>query len=108
MILQDIKETKRYRHTVGESDNVNTVYHPTNTVCGGIKIHLKNAKSTHILFIFWTDKEYSKIPLNFIIGHYLSKRYHKTVKHYLINCNQEALTNTGTPLLKSHKNLYRV
>ena len=35
MILQDIKETKRYRHTFGRSDNVKTVYPPTNTVCGG-------------------------------------------------------------------------
>ena len=39
MILQDIKETKRYGHTVGQSDghsdNVKTVYPPTNTVCGG-------------------------------------------------------------------------
>ena len=39
MILQDIKETKRYRHTDGRlfvwSDNVKTVYPPTNKVCGG-------------------------------------------------------------------------
>ena len=39
MILQDIKETKRYGRTVGLSfvrtDNVKTVYPPTNTVCGG-------------------------------------------------------------------------
>ena len=39
MILQDIKETKRYGHTVGRqdglSDNMKTVYPPTNTVCGG-------------------------------------------------------------------------
>ena len=43
IILQDIKETKRYGHTVGRtdrrtdehSDNVKTVYPPTNTVCGG-------------------------------------------------------------------------
>ena len=43
MILQDIKETKRYGHTFGRSDvrtdgrtdNVKTVYPPTNTVCGG-------------------------------------------------------------------------
>ena len=43
MILQDIKETKRYGHTVGPSDgrsvgrtdNVKTVYPPTNIVCGG-------------------------------------------------------------------------
>ena len=35
MILEVIKETKRYGHTVGRSDNVKTVYPPTNTVCGG-------------------------------------------------------------------------
>ena len=42
MILKVIKETKRYGHTVGrtdglsggQSDNVKTVYPPTNTVCG--------------------------------------------------------------------------
>ena len=39
MILEVIKKTKRYGHTdgpsVGRSDNVKTVYPPTNTVCGG-------------------------------------------------------------------------
>ena len=39
MILQDIKETKRYGRTVGLSfgrtDNVKTVHPPTNIVCGG-------------------------------------------------------------------------
>ena len=40
MILQDIKETKCHGHThththkVGRTDNVKTVYPPTNTVCG--------------------------------------------------------------------------
>ena len=37
--LQDIKKTKRYGHTFVRSDrrtdNVKTVYPPTNTVCGG-------------------------------------------------------------------------
>ena len=45
MILEVIKETKRYGHTdgrsvgrsVGRSDNVKTVFPPTNTVCGGYK-----------------------------------------------------------------------
>ena len=37
MILQDIKERKRYGHTVDRSDNLKTVYPPTNTVCGGYK-----------------------------------------------------------------------
>ena len=44
--LQDIKETKRPTHTFVHSfvrsfrrtDNVKTVYPPTNTVCGGITI----------------------------------------------------------------------
>ena len=61
MILQDIKETKRYGHkdgrsfvrSVGRSDNVKTVYPPTNKVCGGYNnifcmvfaIYLDNAKS---------------------------------------------------------------
>ena len=44
MLLQDIKETKRYGHTFvrsfvrsfGRTDNVKGVYPPTNTVCGGI------------------------------------------------------------------------
>ena len=43
MLLQDIKETKRHGHTFvssfvllfGRTDNVKTVYPPTNTVCGG-------------------------------------------------------------------------
>ena len=43
MIREVIKETKRYGHTFGRtvvrsfgrSDNVKTVYPPTNTVCGG-------------------------------------------------------------------------
>ena len=39
MILQDMKETKCYGHTLGRSvgrtDNMKTVYPPTNTVCGG-------------------------------------------------------------------------
>ena len=41
MTLQDIKETKPYRHIFvrsdGRMDNVKTVYPPTNTVCGGYK-----------------------------------------------------------------------
>ena len=39
MTLKDIKETKRYGRTDGRTDgwtdNVKTVYPPTNTVCGG-------------------------------------------------------------------------
>ena len=39
MLLQDNKETKRFGHTFvrsdGRTDNVKTVYPPTNTVWGG-------------------------------------------------------------------------
>ena len=46
--LKDIKETKRY----GRTDNVKTVYPPTNTVCGGYKngnFRIKTAKSFVVL-----------------------------------------------------------
>ena len=50
MILEVIKETKLYGHTfvrtVVRTDNVKTVYPPTNTVCGGINI-AKSEKSSH-------------------------------------------------------------
>ena len=35
--LKDIKKTKRYGRTDARTDNVKTVYPPTNTVCGGYK-----------------------------------------------------------------------
>ena len=35
--LEDIKKTKRYGRTDAQTDNVKTVYPPTNTVCGGYK-----------------------------------------------------------------------
>ena len=51
MVLQDIKETKRYGHTdgrsVGRSDNLKTVYPPTNKVCGGY-----NDVNRYIVFMF--------------------------------------------------------
>ena len=51
MSLEDIKETKCYGHTFfrlfvssfGRTDNLKTVYPPTNTVCGGYSI-IKNNK----------------------------------------------------------------
>ena len=53
MTLQDIKETKRYGHTFVRSfvrtDNVKTVYPPTNTVCGGYK----NIKILWLIFMFY-------------------------------------------------------
>ena len=40
--LKDIKKTKRYGRTDGWTDNVKTVYPPTNTVCVGYKYcHLR-------------------------------------------------------------------
>ena len=41
MILEVIKKTKCYGHTDGRSDNVKTVYPPTNTVCGGYNKFIK-------------------------------------------------------------------
>ena len=35
MILEVINETKCYGYTDGRSDNVKTVFPPTNKVCGG-------------------------------------------------------------------------
>ena len=35
--FQDIKETKRHGHTFVLTDNMKTVFPPTNTVCGGYK-----------------------------------------------------------------------
>ena len=53
MILELIKETKRYGHTDGRSDNVKTVHPPTNTVCVGYKetqnvIFSNNAVLNHL------------------------------------------------------------
>ena len=49
MNLKDIKETKRYGRLDGwadgrRTDNVKTVYPPTNTVCGGIIISNDRSK----------------------------------------------------------------
>ena len=58
MILQDIKETKRYGHTDGQTDgrtdNVITVYPPTNTVCGGYKNQIERATDKLLLSFFHT------------------------------------------------------
>ena len=52
MILEVIKETKRYGHTfgrtVGRSDNVKTVYPPTNTVCGGYNYERSDTDVGHV------------------------------------------------------------
>ena len=48
--LKDIKETKRYGRTDGRTDgwtdNVKTVYPPTNTVCGGYNKKVSSFKSS--------------------------------------------------------------
>ena len=55
MILQDIKETKRYGHTFvrsdGRTDNVKTVYPHTNTVCGGFKYDGQGSSMLHTKFL---------------------------------------------------------
>ena len=43
--LKDIKETKRHGHTFGRTDNVKTVYPPTNTVCGGYYMQTNHLES---------------------------------------------------------------
>ena len=64
MILQDIKETKRYGRTVGlsfgQTDNVKTVYPPTNIVCGWYN---KMRDGTHSIYIYREnlDKHQTKI-----------------------------------------------
>ena len=60
MILQDIKETKRYGHTsdvrsVGQTDNVKTVYPITNIVCGGYK----NGQIKGLISHMWLILEYT-------------------------------------------------
>ena len=62
MILEAIKETKRYGHTVGRTDgwtdghldNVKTVYPPTNTVCGGYNQRTNGPANAHL--ISWPSK----------------------------------------------------
>ena len=56
MILQDIKETKRYRHknVTDTRSDVKTVYPPTNTDCGGYnkgayQLHGYPAADQHIV-----------------------------------------------------------
>ena len=44
MTLKVIKKTKRNGRTDGRTDNVKTVYPPTNTVCGGYNNHTKTAE----------------------------------------------------------------
>ena len=53
MILEVMKETKRYGHTLrthGRSDNVKTVYPPTNTVCGGYNYDGLESRMLHTTF----------------------------------------------------------
>ena len=62
MTLQDIKETKRYGHTFicsdgrtdGRTDNVKTVYPPTNTVCGWYKnMYVGTKYQVYALLSMW-------------------------------------------------------
>ena len=64
MILEVIKETKRYGHTFGRtvvrSDNVKTVYPPTNTVCGGYTLP-QTQFAGGIIIINYASKRYIRI-----------------------------------------------
>ena len=60
--LKDIKETKRYGRTDGRTDNLKTVYPPTNTVCGGYK----NITIFHLKIIIFTAVHIVKITAYFI------------------------------------------
>ena len=74
MTLQDIKETKRYGHTFVRSfvgsfrrtDNVKTVYPPTNTVCGGYSKNLMqfDGDSNHrtLTFSVWKQNKWPNCP----------------------------------------------
>ena len=42
MILQDINETKRYGHTDSRTDNMKTVYPPTNTALMELPLCVEN------------------------------------------------------------------
>ena len=66
MILQDIKETKHYGHTLGRSEgrtDVKTVYPPTNTVCGDITMYYSQIRQ--ILNFFTVDG----IQLNWLLNY---------------------------------------
>ena len=59
MILQDIKETKSYGHknvSDTRSDNVKTVYPPTNTVCGGYNKDQRTNGPVNAHLISWPSK----------------------------------------------------
>ena len=63
--LQDIKETKRFGHTFvrsdgrtdGRTDNVKTVYPPTNIVCGGYNEMVWTCRAQHRLDFRSTQAE---------------------------------------------------
>ena len=67
MITQDIKETKRYGHTFGwmegRTDNVKTVYPPTNTVGRGYNKRQMIARIDQIIICHQLEwKQMNKNP----------------------------------------------
>ena len=80
MILEVIKETKRYGHTfgrtvvrsVGRSDNVKTVYPPTNTVCRGYN-YGEILKKIHMIFFELLPFEILKFDFAILQMQYLKK-----------------------------------
>ena len=54
--LKDIKETKRYGRTDGRTDNMKTVYPPTNTVCGGYNKFVSFIVQREFTVLCWKQK----------------------------------------------------
>ena len=68
MILQDIKETKCYRHTHGRTDNMKTVYpRPQTQFAGGINMgHV--AINMSLGFPTRSDNNWAVLPQNMARG----------------------------------------
>ena len=73
-ILKVIKETKcnGHTHTVGRTDNVKTVYPPTNTVCGGynyplIIINYHQIHTLFLLLLIIKDATKAVLVVNFFV-----------------------------------------
>ena len=53
MTLKDIKKTKCYGRKDGRTDNVKTVYPPTNTVCGGNMGNKQKNMNDALETVYW-------------------------------------------------------
>ena len=83
MILEVIKKTKRYGHTVSRmdgrtigQDNVKTVYPPTNTVCGGYNKGTDKQYVTEFYIHSTINLSYLMFVPNFkILGQVVPEKY---------------------------------